>query len=95
MILEIIDNFAMVPGGIATFIIGLVYGFFTGYGFFKYKWLIVKWALTIYLILTGAFILKPLLYHNINIALKMRDSAVFNITFQKNLFLQHIFGLCC
>jgi len=35
---------------IFTLIQGLIYGFFTNWGFFKYRWLLLKWILVILLI---------------------------------------------
>ena len=50
----IVDEFFLIPGGVGIVITAIVYGAFTRWGFFKQKWLIVKWILTILLIIIGA-----------------------------------------
>lgn len=35
------------PSAIFTIIQGIIYGFFTGWGFFKYKWVLFKWILAL------------------------------------------------
>lgn len=49
----IVDEFFLIPGGVGIVITAIVYGAFTRRGFFKQKWLIVKWILTILLIIIG------------------------------------------
>ncbi|MDD3654359.1 MAG: hypothetical protein PHO01_09275 [Desulfotomaculaceae bacterium] len=40
----------ILPIAIFTILQGLIYGFFTHWGFFKYRWVILKWIFTILLI---------------------------------------------
>lgn len=40
----------ILPIAIFTIIQGLIYGFFTNWGFFKYRWVLLKWILTLLLI---------------------------------------------
>lgn len=49
----------VIPGAIGCLLTGLIYGFFTNWGFFKHNWLIFKWILTISTILFGTFFLGP------------------------------------
>ncbi len=37
----------VMPIAIFTVIQGIIYGFFTNWGFFKYKWVLLKWVLVI------------------------------------------------
>lgn len=48
-----------IVGAVGTLITGLVYGFLTGWGFFKHRWLLVKWVLTLSIIVFGTFWLGP------------------------------------
>lgn len=50
----IVDEFFLIPGGIGIVVTALLYGTFTGWGFFKQRWLAVKWVLTILLVVIGA-----------------------------------------
>lgn len=54
-----IDYIFVIPGAICTVITGIIYGLKTNWGFFKYKWLIVKWVTGISIIIIGTFILHP------------------------------------
>ncbi len=55
---HLIDIWIVVAfGAMGCLFTGLVFGLFTVWGFFKHKWIIVKWALTILCILSGTFFL--------------------------------------
>ncbi|MGN0214103.1 MAG: hypothetical protein ACI4AH_04760 [Muribaculaceae bacterium] len=64
-ILEAIDMKILVPGAIGCLLTGIVYGTFTGWGFFKHRWLVVKWVLTLFMILFGTFYMGPLVKANV------------------------------
>lgn len=55
-----IDYVFVIPGAICAVITGIIYGFKTNWGFFKYKWLTVKWIIGILVIIIGTFILHPI-----------------------------------
>lgn len=55
-----IDYTLVIPGAILTVVTGLVYGIFTKWGFFKYRWLTIKWVVGVLVILIGTFWLHPL-----------------------------------
>lgn len=46
-------------GAFGSFFTGLAYSLCTNRGFFRHKWIIIKWASTIYLMLCGTFLLGP------------------------------------
>lgn len=50
-----IDDFIVIPGAVGCLLTGLVYSIFTGFGFFKLRWVAVKWVITIAGILFGTF----------------------------------------
>lgn len=50
----IVDEFFLIPGGIGIVVTTIIYGMFTDWGFFKQRWLAVKWVLTILLVIIGA-----------------------------------------
>lgn len=54
-VLEAIDMQLLVPGAVGCLFTGIVYGVWTNFGFFKHRWLTVKWVLTIFMILLGTF----------------------------------------
>ena len=64
-ILEAIDMQILVPGAVGCLLTGIVYGFFTKWGFFKHRWITVKWILTIFMISVGTFCMGPLIEENV------------------------------
>lgn len=55
-----IDYALVILGALLTVVTGIIYGVFTKWGFFKFKWLTVKWIVGILVILIGTFALHPL-----------------------------------
>lgn len=49
----------VIPGAFGCLLTGLIYSAFSNWGFFRYKWLIFKWIVTITAILFGTFFLGP------------------------------------
>lgn len=56
----LIDYALVIPGAICAVITGIFYGLKTNWGFFKHRWLIVKWIVSIAIILIGTFGLHPI-----------------------------------
>ena len=55
-----IDFYVVVlPGALGCLLSGICYGIFTPWGFFRHRWLIFKWGMTVSAILFGAFYLGP------------------------------------
>ena len=54
--MRLIDDIVVIPGAILTVVTGVIYGMFTNWGFFKHKWIIVKWILGITIIIVGIFV---------------------------------------
>ncbi len=50
---RIIDNAIVIPGATLT----IIYGVWTNWGFFKQRWIIVKWIVSMLVIIVGTFIL--------------------------------------
>lgn len=55
-----IDYALVIPGAVLAVVTGVIYGIFTKWGFFKYRWITVKWIAGILVILIGTFGLHPL-----------------------------------
>lgn len=89
---QIIDDFLIIPGAIASFFIGIVYGVWTNWGFFKHRWLIVKWIVTIAQILFGTFVLGPWVDRNVEIANELRNIALTNTELLHNLEMSKLYG---
>lgn len=65
--LEAVDMKILVPGAIACLLTGVLYSTLTPWGFFKHKWITVKWVLTILMIALGTFFMGPLIKENVHI----------------------------
>lgn len=91
-IIQIIDDFLIIPGALGSFFIGIVYGIWTNWGFFKHKWITVKWVVTVAQILFGTFVLGPWVNENVEIASQLRDAAMDNAVLLHNVQMSQIFG---
>jgi hypothetical protein len=75
---------AIMPFALVCVIQGIIYGIFTQYGFIKYKWIIAKWVLTIFVIICTGIggigqifsIIGKINYGEINV-LTMNDGKLF------------------
>lgn len=56
---EAIDEIVIVGGSMATLLTGLFYSLFTNWGFFRHRWLTIKWMLTLTMIVFGIVCLGP------------------------------------
>lgn len=65
--LEAVDMKILVPGAITCLLTGSLYSVSTSWGFFKYRWITVKWVLTILMIALGTFFMGPLIKENVSI----------------------------
>ncbi len=70
--LKVIDDIMIIYGAYGFLVSGVLYGVFTHWGFFKHKWVTVKWVLTIAMILSGTFLMGPCVNGN---ALPMEELA--------------------
>lgn len=73
--LEAIDMQLLVPGAIGCLFTGIVYGVWTNFGFFKHRWLTVKWVLTLFMILLGTFCMGPPVKENVTIGKALMEGV--------------------
>ncbi|MFA5517667.1 MAG: hypothetical protein WDA74_00275 [Spirochaetota bacterium] len=90
--MKIVDDFIIIPGAMGTLLIGLLYGIFTGWGFFKHNWITVKWVLTVALILFGTFFLGPWLNGSVEITGALLDKPFEDMQVASNLFKLNLWG---
>lgn len=84
-ILWLVDLYVVAPSALMCMLTGFFYSAMTTFGFLKYWWIIVKWALTLAYNLAGFLILSPWLAHMARIssalppeALAPPESALFS-----------------
>ena len=91
--IHFIDNYVVVIcGAIGCLLTGLIYGIFTNWGFFKHKWLIFKWVVTVGCILFGTFYLGEWEKGMTAISAELRGDALTNAEYLYNQKMQFTYG---
>jgi len=57
--MTLIDDFVIIPTASAVVGTGVLYGFYTKWGFIRFRWVLVKWVSTLAFISFGALLLGP------------------------------------
>ena len=57
--MKFIDDFVIIPGALGILITGILYALFTNWGWFKHRWITVKWIICVGGIVFGTFWLGP------------------------------------
>ncbi|HBT77277.1 MAG TPA: hypothetical protein DEB39_10235 [Planctomycetaceae bacterium] len=89
--LKVIDDFGIVPGALGCMFTGILYGLKTPWGFFRQKWMIVKWIVFMILAVAGLIALNTWINQN---ALLMHDDrfvAEQSPSFHGNTLLLMVF----
>ncbi|MGE8079692.1 DUF2269 domain-containing protein [Peribacillus loiseleuriae] len=86
--LVVVSDYIIRIGAVGTLLIGVIYGFLTNWGFFKHKWITVKWILFIIQTLIGIFIVDHLMMANMAILEKEQSIALNNPVFISNHLLR-------
>jgi len=76
--IRLIDDALVIPGATLTVITAIIYGIFTNWGFFKHRWITVKWIVSIVVIIVGTFYFSPMLDSSIEMADVGRYSMLTN-----------------
>lgn len=63
-VLKQIDDWLIIGGANGCVLTGLIYGFWTKWGFFRHRWIAVKWFLTAFMMVSGTFIMGPCVNEN-------------------------------
>ena len=80
-------------GAIGCLLTGLLYSLFTNWGFFRHKWLIIKWAITIFGILAGTFFLGPWETAMNDISRQQGGAALLDAKYLSSMYLNFWFGI--
>lgn len=77
----IVDEYFLIPGGIGIIVTAVLYGSLSKWGFFKHRWISVKWILTALLVVLGAGYMGATIKENMVYALKIltdnADASIF------------------
>ena len=83
----------VIPGAIGCLLTGLAYSSLSSWGFFKQRWLIVKWIVTVIAILFGTFFLGPWETRMMNISEELGLASLTNEDYLYNQRMNFWFGL--
>jgi hypothetical protein len=83
-----IDLLIIIPANLITFITGIMFSKFTSWGFFKHKWLVLKYIINLIPLTGGAFIFAPSIINMLAIVNETGEDALLNPSFilSKNIF---------
>ena len=71
-----IDMFILTPASLLTLVTGLVYSLFTQWGFFRHGWIVYKWIVTLFIVITGTVYLGPMVTDLLEIATAKQGEAL-------------------
>jgi hypothetical protein len=90
--LNFIDLCILVPGAMGTLVTALIYSIWTNWGWFRHRWVTVKWAICAFGIIFGTYPLGPWLGDIARIAGERGMSSYHDPVFLHNVFMLRIFG---
>lgn len=90
--MQFLDKFVVATGGIGALVTGLLYSLFTNWGWFKHRWITVKWGITLYGATLGTFWLGPWLNEMAEIVHLEGMTALSNTVYLHNKSLWLSFG---
>ena len=90
--MEFIDYIIIAPGGMGSLLTGLLYSIFTNWGWFKHRWVIVKWCINLYGAILGTFWLGPWLNKMVDIVHSEGMAALSDQAYIHNKAMSLSFG---
>lgn len=82
---QLVDDFLIIPGGIGLLLTGIVYGVWSKWGFFKHNWITVKWSITLFMTILGAFALGTWVNNNVYAVEEINDYITHQEPFTRNV----------
>jgi hypothetical protein len=82
--IKFVDDLIIIPGAVGCLISGLFISWLTAWGFFRHRWVAVKWVLTVVCILAGTFIIGPFVNGQPPISLALGIEALSDTTYIAN-----------
>jgi hypothetical protein len=90
--LDFVDLYILVPGAMGTLVTALIYSIWTNWGWFRHRWITVKWCICAFGIVFGTYPLGPWLSGMAKIAREQGMSSYRDAVFMHNLSMLMIFG---
>lgn len=92
MAARMVDDFVVIPGAIGSLLTGFLYSLLTPWGFFKHRWVAVKWLLTLYGVLFGTFFLGPWLNSLAPVSARLGAGALGDYAYMRARDLNSFWG---
>jgi len=89
---RLVDDFVVIPGAMGSLLTGLLYSLFTPWGFFRHRWVTVKWFITLYGVLFGTFFLGPWLNSLGPVSAKLGGGAIGDYAYMRARDLNSFWG---
>ena len=90
--LKFIDDFIIIPGALGSLLTALIYSIWTNWGWFRHRWITVKWCINLYGVIFGTVCLGPWLNSLPPIVREQGLSALSDAAFLENRQKLMIFG---
>ncbi len=87
-----VDLFIIIPGAMGCLLTGLLYSSLTNWGWFRHRWITVKWIICLYGVIIGTYPLGPWLEEMVRIAGQAGLAALSDPVFRHNAFMLKILG---
>ena len=85
-IVLLVDSAIVIPCAFLCLVTGILFSVFTNWGFIKHRWIVIKYLVTIFPIISGVIFHGAQLQNMIQIAGKFGASALTNSEFKSNYF---------
>jgi len=90
--IKFVDDFLVIPGAVGTFFSGILFSLYTKWGWFKHRWIIVKWIIAIFGVIFGTFFLGPWINSLPPISKIEGLQAFSNVNYMHNQTMLYIWG---
>ena len=90
--MDFIDIVIIIPGAIGVLLSGLIYSVWTNWGWFKHRWIIVKWIICLYGVIFGTYPLGPWMSSLARLSEEKGLAALADPTYLHNRTMLYAFG---
>ncbi|WP_246426763.1 DUF2269 domain-containing protein [Paenibacillus rhizosphaerae] len=90
-VIVLISDGVIRTGAVGTLAVAFVYGFFTPWGFFRHRWLTVKWILFLLQTFIGIFVVDKLMLANLHLLEAKGPAVLEDSGFLRNHALRNVF----
>lgn len=87
-----VDFFIIIPGAVGCLLTGFIYSTWTRWGWFRHRWITVKWIICLYGVIFGTYPLGPWLGDIVQLARLRGLDALSDPRYMHNMRMLWIFG---